>query len=294
MNRRQALALAVAAPAVPAVVRAAERSQGVVTTADGVRLFVRDWGAGPPIVFAASWSLPSESWSRQMAALAAGGFRVVAYDRRGHGRSDDPGRGYDFDTLADDLVAVLDSLDLAAATLVGFSMAGGEIVRALARGARPRTARIVLIGTTTPCLERRPDHPDGIPAEVFEAFRTQELARDFPQWVEDNLVPFAPTASRPTLEWVRTMALGASLDALIGCHRAITGTDFRAEMAAIDTPALLLHGAEDQTSPPALTALPSARLLKASTLVLVEAAPHGLPFSHADLVTDRIASFARG
>jgi pimeloyl-ACP methyl ester carboxylesterase len=266
----------------------------MVDAADGAPLFVRDWGDGPAVALLASWSLPSDSWFPQMAALMDAGFRVVAYDRRGHGRSEDPGRGYDFDTLAGDLTAVLAARDVRDATAVGFSMAGGEIVRAVSQGAGERIARAVLIGTTTPCLTRRAANPDGVPAEAFEAFRRDELAKDFPQWIEDNLAAFAPGASRPTLEWVRAMALGASLPALIACHREITGADFRPEMARLRTPTLLLHGSRDATSPPALTAAPSARLMPHARLEIIEGAPHGLPFSHARLVSDRIAAFARG
>ncbi len=288
LSRRAILAASAAAAAVlPA-------GAATVETADRARLFVRDWGNGPPIVLLASWSLPSDSWFPQMAALVEDGFRVVCYDRRGHGRSDDPRRGYDFDTLADDLIAILAARDLRQATVAGFSMAGGEIIRAIGRGAGARIARVVLIGTTTPFLTRSPDNPDGVPAEAFETLRRDQLARDFPQWVDDNLAPFAPGASRATLEWVRDMALGASLPALLACHRAITETDFRPEMARILTPTLVLHGSRDATSPPPLTAGPTARLLSGGRLEMIEGAPHGLPFSHLRLVAERIAAVARG
>src|SRR3954447_5553769 len=144
---------------------------GHVVTRDGVGLFCRDWGAGLPVVFLASWSLPSDSWGYQMAALAEAGLRCVAYDRRGHGRSADPGRGYDFDTLADDLADVMEVLDLSGATLVTFSAGAGEAVRYLTRHGRRRVARLALVAPTTPLLVRTADHPDGVDSAVFAAFR---------------------------------------------------------------------------------------------------------------------------
>jgi non-heme chloroperoxidase len=159
---------------------------GFIRTADGVNLFYRDWGQGEPVVFVASWSLPSDSWNYQMLALSEAGLRCVAFDRRGHGRSSDPGRGYDFDTLADDLAAVLDVLDLHGVTLVGHSMGTGEIVRYLTRHGSERVARIALLGTITPLLFRAVDNPDGIDASYFEAFRREELMRDFPRWIEKD------------------------------------------------------------------------------------------------------------
>ncbi len=148
-----------------------------IRTPDGVGLFHRDWGGGRPVVFVASWSLPSDSWAYQMLALSEAGCRCIAYDRRGHGRSDDPGRGFDLDTLADDLAAVLESLDVQDATLVGFSMGTAEIVRYLSRHGASRVARIVLIGTTTPMLSRAVDNPLGVDPALFEAFRRDSLMR---------------------------------------------------------------------------------------------------------------------
>ncbi|MDJ0387831.1 alpha/beta hydrolase [Roseomonas sp. E05] len=230
-----------------------------IRTRDGVALFHRDWGEGPPVVFVASWSLPSDSWCYQMLALAGAGFRCVAYDRRGHGRSDDPGRGYDFDTLADDLAAVLEQLDLRGATLVGFSMGCGEVLRCLTRhGAAGRVARAVLIGTTTPMLTRAPDNPAGL------------------------------------RNWVRDMALRSSLRALLECHRTLAAADFRAEARAIDVPVLLLHGERDMTSPPDLTARPTAALLPKARLEIYEGAPHGLFLTHQARLNADLIAFARG
>src|SRR5262245_42438337 len=186
-----------------------------VTTGDGERLFYKDWGNGEAIVFLAAWALPSEMWDYQMAPLS-NEFRCVAYDRRGHGRSTCPGSGYDYDTLADDLASILDTLDLKRVTLVGMSAAAGEMVRYLSRRGPNRIARVVFVATAaTPFLLRTADNPSGIPAERFEELRKM-LLTDYPRWIEDTRVPFfTPETSREMQEWVRTMMLGTSLKAAV-------------------------------------------------------------------------------
>jgi len=267
---------------------------GFVRTADGA-LFYRDWGEGEPVVFVASWSLPSDSWNYQMLALSEQGFRCVAFDRRGHGRSSDPGRGYDFDTLADDLAAVLDVLDLRGVTLVGHSMGPGEIVRYLTRHGGDRVARIALLGTVTPLLHRTADNPDGIDAAYFETFRRDELMRDFPKWIEDTLPPFVTPETTPQMrDWVRGMALQASGKALLDCNRAITTADFRDELAKITVPTLVIHGDQDVTCPIDPTARRTAELVPGAKLKVYEGAPHGLFVTHIDRLNQDLLDFARG
>ena len=265
-----------------------------VVTADGVRLFYRDWGEGPPVVFLASWSLPSDSWAYQMLALSAQGFRCVAYDRRGHGRSSDPGYGYDFDTLADDLAAVLTALDLRDVTLVGFSMGTGEIVRYLTRHGSGRVARAALVGATTPFLLQTANNPDGIDPSVFTTFQSESLLHDFPRWVDDNLEPFAPGASPGMKNWVRDMALRTSAQALLECHRTLTTEDFRGELARMTVPTLLVHGDQDVTSPLELTGRRPAAALPAAPRVGAGGAPHGLVLTHMDRFNGDLLSFVRG
>jgi len=261
---------------------------------DGVGLFHRDWGDGPPVVFVASWSLPSDSWAYQMLALSEAGCRCVAYDRRGHGRSDDPGRGFDFDTLADDLAAVLDALDLRGATLVGFSMGTAEIVRYLTRQGTSRVARIALIGTTTPMLAHAADNPLGVDPAVFEAFRRESLMRDFPGWIDDNMVPFVTPDTPPGLRnWVRDMALRTSGKALLACNRTLTQADFRAELPALTAPALVIHGEHDMTCPLDLTGRPTAALIPGARLTVYEGAPHGLFLTHMQRLNADLLAFAR-
>ncbi len=265
-----------------------------VRTADGVNLFYRDWGQGEPIVFVASWSLPSDSWNYQMLALSEQGFRCVAFDRRGHGRSSDPGRGYDFDTLANDLAAVLDVLDLRGVTLVGHSMGPGEIVRYLTRHGGDRVARIALLGATTPLLFRTADNPDGIDASYFEAFRRDELMRDFPKWIEDNFPPFVTPETSPQMrDWVGGMALRTSGKALLDTNRAVTTADFREELPKITVPTLVIHGDRDVTAPLDITGRRTADLVPDAKLQVYEGAPHGLFVTHIDRLNQDLLDFAR-
>ena len=265
-----------------------------VRTADGVELFIRDWGAGPPIVFVASWSLTSDSWAYQMAALSEAGLRCVAYDRRGHGRSADPGTGFDFDTLADDLAAVLDALDLTGAVLVGHSMGPGEIVRYLTRHGSGRVAGAVMLGTITPRLAGGAGNPDGPDPATFEAFRSDSLLRDFPRWLDENVGPFlTPETSPGMMDWIKAMSRQASLKALLDCHRAISAADFAGELSALTVPVLIVHGDRDVTCPLAL-AHRTAALVPDATLAVYEGAPHGLFLTHMDRFNRDLLDFARG
>lgn len=281
------------APATHAGVVPAIARPGFIRGAEGVELFYRDWGAGRPVVFVASWSLPSDSWAYQMLALAEAGYRCVAFDRRGHGRSADPGRGYDFDTLADDIAAVLEALDLRDAVLVGHSMGCNEILRYLSRHGGDRVAGAVLLGTMTPFVLKTADNPDGIDASCFETFRNEQLMRDFPRWIDENMVPFVhPETPAGIKDWVRRMALGASLHALAACHRALVQADFRRELGAIDVPVLLIAGELDASAPLEPTARATARLLPRATLRVYPGAPHGMFITHMAEVKRDLLEFA--
>lgn len=269
---------------------------GHVVTRDGVALFHRDWGGrdAAPVVFLASWSLASDSWAYQMMACRAAGLRPVAYDRRGHGRSADPGGGYDFDTLADDLADVLEALDLRGATLVTYSAGAGEAVRCLTRHGAGRVARLALVAPTTPLLARTEDNPDGIDPAVFDDFVRDEVLRDWPLWLDANARPFAgPEVSEATLAWVKAMALQPSLLALAEFHRALTRTDFRAELPRLDLPVLVVQGDQDMTCPIALTGQRTAALVPGAELRTYEGGPHGILFSHAERLTADLLAFAR-
>jgi pimeloyl-ACP methyl ester carboxylesterase len=269
-----------------------------VATSGGVELFYRDWqpeathGNGKTIVFVPSYSLPGDMWACQMLPLARQGFRCIAYDRRGHGRSSDPGGGYDYDTLADDLAAVIDALDLSRVTLVGYSMGGAEAVRYLTRHGSARVARLALIASTLPMLMKTPDNPDGIDCACVDAFR-QDLASDYPRWLADNARPFAgPGASQAMIDWIREMALRTSHHALFACNETVSRGDFRNELRDIDVPTLIVQGDRDVSNPLELTSQRTARLIPNARLVVYEGAPHGIFLSDAARLTADIAAFA--
>jgi pimeloyl-ACP methyl ester carboxylesterase len=263
----------------------------VIRTRDGVGLFHRSLGAGPPVLFLASWSLPSDSWFGQMMAMRDGGLRAVAYDRRGHGRSEDPGRGFDYDTLADDLADVLGALDLTGVTLVAMSGAAGEAVRYLTRHGAGRIARLALVGPTTPLLVQRPDNPEGIPAENLATLRA-ELRRDFPLWLAQNARGFGgPDASDAMLDWVCRLAAGSSLPGLLEFHRSLTETDFRAELRALRLPMLVIQGDADATCPIQLTGRATAALVPDARLLEIPGAPHGLIVSDPERLAAALLDF---
>jgi non-heme chloroperoxidase len=270
------------------------RSRPFVETADGAQLSVRDWGAGPPVVLVHSWALNSTMWGAQTLALVEAGFRVVAYDRRGHGRSSDPGRGYDADTLAADLAAVMDALDLRGAVLVGHSMGSGEIVRYLARGGERRVKAAALLAPTTPYLTRTADNPYGLPPQAWEQLRGV-LRQDFPKWVADNTGPFfTPQTSPAVMDWGARMLLETPLPVAIACNRVVTDTDYRPDLAKIRVPFLVIHGDKDVSAPLEITGRRTAELAPHSRLVVIPGAPHGLFVTHAEAVNRELLGFARG
>ena len=266
---------------------------GFIRTAGNVRLFYRDWGDGAPFVFLSGWTLNTDMWAYQMEPLTRRGFRCIAYDRRAHGRSSDPGCGYDFDTLADDLASVLDTLDLSGVTLVAHSFASGELVRYITRHGAGRVARVVFVApAATPYLSKTADNPNGIDAEVFDAARAA-MARSFPDWIEANAAPyFGPGTSRAAIDWTARIMLQTSLHAAIELSRIQVSTDFRAELAALDVPALIVHGDRDASAPLELTGRPTAKLIAQAHLKVYEGGGHGLYFTHALQLTKDLIEFA--
>lgn len=268
-----------------------------IRAADGVDLFCRDWipaipAGGGPVVFVAGWSMSSASWGYQMMALLRAGRRCIAWDRRGHGRSGDPGRGYDLDTLADDLAAVLDTLDLRGVTLVGHSMGCNEIVRYLSRHGSARVRRVALLGPMTPGIARGASNPDGVDPALLVAFRNEELLRDFPFWIEQNIEPFVPGAGPGIKAWLTAMALECSLQALHDCHLVVQRADMAAELRAIEVPVLLVAGERDVSSPLALTAARSAELIPGARLKVYPDAAHGMFVTHMAEVNADLLEFA--
>ncbi|HEY2050210.1 MAG TPA: alpha/beta hydrolase [Caulobacteraceae bacterium] len=267
--------------------------QSFAVARDGTRLRCCAWGEGAPVLFLHSWAMQARMWDYQFAALAPHGLRCVGFDRRGHGRSDQPAGGYDYDTFADDLAAVMEAQDLRDVTLVGHSMGAGEAVRYLTRHGSGRVKGIVLLAPTTPLLAQTPDNPAGLPAAAFEAMRTAWRS-DFPGWVAQNTAPFfTPATSSALIDWIVRMMLEIPLPVALACNRAVTETDFRAELARIDVPCLVIHGDADASAPLALTGAPTAALIPGSELKIYEGAPHGLMFTHTDRLNADILAFTQ-
>ena len=272
MQRRTLLA-SLAASALPA--STARATSGFMTTADNRRLAYLDRGRGAPVVFIHGWSLGSAIWSLQTDWLAERGLRVVAYDRRGHAGSDKPADGYDFDTLAADLAAVLDQLDLNDVTLVGHSMGAGEVARYLARHDRKRIARTLLVAPTTPFSLKTADNPDGIDRAVYDKI-VATLEADPPAYLAAGAPGFFGRGAEPEMvEWGLSIARQASVPALVKCLRAFSETDFRADMRAFTMPTLIVYGTGDVPSM-AKNAARTAALIAGSRVAPYEGAPHGL------------------
>jgi pimeloyl-ACP methyl ester carboxylesterase len=266
-------------------------TRNYVKAADDTPLFLRDWGEGEAIVFAASWALPSSMWQYQMAALTDAGLRCVAYDRRGHGRSGDPGGRYNFSTLADDLARVIESLECKDVTLVGHSMGCCEIARYLARHGADRVARVAFLAPAGPILKKTSDNPDGIDPAIFEAVRGL-WRQDFPKWLAENARPFVmPDTPQASIDWFMAMMQETSLQAAIELNRELTNADFRAEMRDIALPALILHGTNDASAPLELTGRRCAQLIKGSELKIYDGAPHGLFLTHSEQVNRDLLNF---
>jgi non-heme chloroperoxidase len=262
-----------------------------IETRDQASLFYRMWGIGRPILFVHSWAVNADLWQYQMIHFAERGFVCVAYDQRGHGRSSDPGKGYEYDTLSDDLATVIERLDLYNATLVGHSMGCGTIVRYLTRRGARRVSRIALISPTLPFILKTDDNPRGVDKSAVEQLH-ESWKRDFPKWLEDNARPFfVPETSAAMVRWGINMCLQASLKALIDCNRADLETDFRTELASINVPTLIIHGDNDVSAPVDFTGKRTAALIPGSRLIVYEGAPHGLMLTHIDRLNDDLGTF---
>jgi non-heme chloroperoxidase len=260
------------------------------TAPDGTQLFYRDWGAGRPVVFVHGMLMSGQMWQRQLLHLAGNGFRVVAHDRRGHGRSDDPGTGYEFDVLAGDLAALLGRLDLTEVTVVGHSMGGGEIARYLGSHGSHRIARIVLVSSTVPRLNVEPE---------AGAALLGQLRTGYGQWVADNAaVSFGdglPGIQIPELEKEQTVRdwMGVSLQAAVACTAANLAADFSAELSKVAVPALVLHGDHDVFAPLETCGRRSAALIPGSRLVVYQNAGHLPHLSHSERLNADLLAFVR-
>ena len=263
-------------------------------TRSGVTLFCRSWGEGQPVVFLHSWGFSSQMWTYQMAYLGERGMQCTAYDRRGHGRSDQPSSGYDLDTLADDLADILEGFDLHDVVLVGHSMGGAEILRYAGRHGTSRIAKVVLLAPMTPFFLQTPDNPCGVPAAMLAQVREQ-WAIDFPKWIEDNKRPFfVPETSSQMMDWLTLDMQRMSVPIAIACNKSLVETDLRSDLSKVDRPTLVIHGDADMSTPLDITGKPTADGIKGAILKIYPGAPHGLFVTHMDQVNRDIEAFVIG
>jgi non-heme chloroperoxidase len=296
-----AAAPSMAAPAAPGARIAAVQSSSYITTADGVQLYYKDWGPkdGPVVVFSHGWPLNSDSWESQMIFLAANGYRVVAHDRRGHGRSSQPWDGNDMDHYADDLSAVMTALNLKGATLVGFSTGGGEVARYIGRHGTARVKKAVLVSAVTPLMLKTATNPAGLPIEVFDGIRKGTLENRSQQYLDIASGPFygfnrpgsKPSQGLIQAFWVQGMQAGHknTYDSIA----AFSASDFRDDLKKFDVPTLVIHGDDDQLVPIDASGRAAAKLVKNAKLIVYAGAPHGLTDTHKDRLNQDLLDFLR-
>jgi non-heme chloroperoxidase len=274
------------------------RHQTRLATKDGTTIYYKDWGTGPVVTFSHGWPLNADAWDGQMLFLAQKGFRVVAHDRRGHGRSSQPSSGNDMDGYADDLAAVMEALDLKNATLVGHSTGGGEVARYIGRHGTKRVAKVVLIAAVPPIMLKSATNPEGLPIDVFDAIRGG-VAGDRSQFYKDLALQFYG-ANRPGAQvsqgvldqfWLWSMQAGAK--GAYDSVKAFSETDFTEDLKKIDVPTLVMHGEDDQIVPVKDSAKKSARLIKGAVEIYYPGLSHGLTATHPDLVNRDLLAFCR-
>ena len=270
-----------------------------ITTKDGTEIYYKDWGKGPPVTFSHGWPLNSDMWDGQMLFLVQNGFRTIALDRRGHGRSSQPSTGNDMNGYADDLAALIEALDLNDVTLVGHSTGGGEVARYIGRHGTARVARAVLIAAVPPIMLKTAGNPEGLPIEVFDGIRAGVL-KDRSQFYKELAIQFYG-ANRPGAKvsqgvldqfWLWSMQSG--LKNAYESIKAFSETDFTEDLKRFDVPTLVLHGEDDQIVPVKDSAVKSARLIKGAKDVYYPGAPHGITATHQDQVNAELLAFLRG
>ncbi len=273
-------------------------SSNTITTEDGTKIYYKDWGQGPVVTLSHGWPLSSDAWDGQMLFLSQNGFRVVAHDRRGHGRSSQPFSGNDMDSYADDLAAVIEALDLKDATLVGHSTGGGEVVRYIGRHGTKRVSKAVLIAAVPPIMLKSDANPEGLPMETFDKLR-EGIVKDRSQFYKDLATPFYG-ANRPSTKvsqgildqfWLWSMQAG--LKNAYESIKAFSETDFTEDLKKIDIPTLIMHGEDDQIVPIKDSAVKSARLISGAKEIYYPGAPHGLTATHQDQINADLLAFLK-
>ena len=269
-----------------------------ITTKDGTTIYYKDWGTGPVVTFSHGWPLSSDAWDGQMLFLAQHGFRVVAHDRRGHGRSSQSSAGNDMDGYADDLAAVIEALDLRDITLVGHSTGGGEVARYIGRHGTKRVSKAVLIAAVPPIMVKSQANPEGIPIEVFDGLRSG-MANDRAQFYKEFAMPFfganRPCArvSQGLLDQFFLWSMQGGLKNVYESVKAFSETEFHEDLKKFDVPTLLMHGEDDQIVPIDISARKSAKLIKGAVEIYYPGLPHGLTATHPDLVNCDLLAFCQ-
>lgn len=267
-------------------------------TKDGTEIYFKDWGTGKPVLFSHGWPLDADMWEYQMEYLSSRGYRTIAFDRRGFGRSSQPWTGYDYNTFADDIAELIEHLDLRDVTLVGFSMGGGDVSRYIGRHGTDRVASLVLLGAVTPIFIQTDDHPEGVPQAVFDGIKAG-LLKDRAQFIADFASPFyginhGQVVSEGVLAQTLNIALLASLKGTVDCVTAFSETDFRPDMAKIDVPTLVIHGDDDQIVPMAATGKLAAEMIKGAEFKVYKGAPHGFAVTHGQQLNEDLLAFLEG
>jgi non-heme chloroperoxidase len=275
-----------------------ETHMNMITTKDGTKIYFKDWGTGRPVVFSHGWPLSADAWDAQMIFLGQHGYRVIAHDRRGHGRSDQPWNGNDMDTYADDLATLIEALDLKEATLVGHSTGGGEVARYVGRHGSKRIATAVLIGAVPPIMLKTETNPGGLPMSTFDGIRAGVLA-DRSQFFKELTIPFygynKPDAkvSQGVRDSFWLQGMQCSIKGAYDCIKAFSETDFTDDLKKMDVPTLILHGDADQIVPIGTSAMMSAKLVKNATLKVYPGAPHGMCTVDAEQVNADLLAFLK-
>ncbi|NYU09398.1 arylesterase [Enterobacteriaceae bacterium CCUG 67584] len=264
---------------------------------DGTQIYYKDWGAGKPVLFSQGWPLDADMWDSQLNYLAERGFRAIAFDRRGFGRSDQPWNGYDYDTFASDINDLITALDLRDVTLVGFSMGGGDVSRYIGTYGTDRVAGLALLGAVTPIFGKSDSYPQGVDQSVFDGIR-DGLLKDRAQFISDFATPFyglnaGQKVSEGGLTQTLNIALLASLKGTLDCVSAFAETDFRPDMAKVDVPTLVIHGSNDQIVPFETTGKVAAELISNAELKVYDNAPHGFALTHQDQLNEDLLTFVK-
>lgn len=270
-----------------------------ITTKDGTEIYYKDWGSGEPLVFSHGWPLTADSWEAQMFFLASKGFRCIAHDRRGHGRSSQPWDGNDMNTFADDLATLIEHLDLQRAVLIGFSMGGGEVARYIGRHGTKRIGKAVLVAAVPPLMLKTDANPGGLSKEVFDGFRASFLANRSQFFKDVASGPFFGF-NRPTAKVSQGMIDSWWMQGMMGghkntydCIKAFSETDFTEDLKKFDVPTLIIHGDDDQVVPIDAASRASASIVKNAELIVYSGAPHGITDTHKDRLNEDLLAFIK-